>query len=287
MNNYLSTISPYIRLAQDSFIPNQCLLERVIFDYELLFVKDGHCTLTFEDRIYNGQPGDIFIIRPKVPHKIEVNKDHTLHQPHIHFDLFEDENSQSIDICLLPYNQLSDVQRACFRDDINITHGAKLPERIRLSNTQHFEVLLFDIIDSFRSLMPYHMLEVKGKFIQLWSYLLSEIYKEKNKQNFRNKELMGQLKHFIEQKYNIPLTLEDLESEFKYSKYMLSKEFKAIYQISPIKYHNHIRIDKAKELLLYSGLNISEIADQLGYPDVHSFSRAFKRITGVSPSKLI
>ncbi len=46
---------------------------------------------------------------------------------------------------------------------------------------------------------------------------------------------------------------------------------------------DEIRINRASHLLLNSDLKISDIAQQLGYSDVSSFRRAFKRWFGISP----
>jgi iron complex transport system substrate-binding protein len=45
-----------------------------------------------------------------------------------------------------------------------------------------------------------------------------------------------------------------------------------------------LRIQAAKNLLLTSGLSIKEIACQVGFSDVYTFSKSFKRISGISPS---
>lgn len=44
------------------------------------------------------------------------------------------------------------------------------------------------------------------------------------------------------------------------------------------------RIERAKELLMYGELSLSEIADQLGYSSVQHLSQQFKKTTGLTPS---
>lgn len=45
------------------------------------------------------------------------------------------------------------------------------------------------------------------------------------------------------------------------------------------------KIEKAKELLLYSDHNISQIADALHYSSIGHLSNQFKKVTGYSPSE--
>ena len=46
----------------------------------------------------------------------------------------------------------------------------------------------------------------------------------------------------------------------------------------------HIRLEKAKELLIKTNYPIYEIANKVGYSDANYFSRSFSKIYGVSPS---
>ena len=48
---------------------------------------------------------------------------------------------------------------------------------------------------------------------------------------------------------------------------------------------DQVRLDRAGELLTSTGMNLSQIADALGYADAANFTRAFKRWTGISPSQ--
>jgi AraC-like DNA-binding protein len=46
----------------------------------------------------------------------------------------------------------------------------------------------------------------------------------------------------------------------------------------------HIRLEKAKELLIQTNYPIYEIANKVGYSDANYFSRSFSKIYGVSPT---
>src|SRR5690606_2635354 len=46
------------------------------------------------------------------------------------------------------------------------------------------------------------------------------------------------------------------------------------------------RLERAAYLLRHSGMNVSEVADALGYRDVFFFSRQFRKHMGRNPSEL-
>ena len=64
----------------------------------------------------------------------------------------------------------------------------------------------------------------------------------------------------------------------------LSSLFSSVEGITIEKYHIAQKIEKAKELLVYDELNLSEIAFQLGYSSVQHLSNQFKKVTGLTPS---
>ncbi|HRG67734.1 MAG TPA: AraC family transcriptional regulator [Saprospiraceae bacterium] len=64
----------------------------------------------------------------------------------------------------------------------------------------------------------------------------------------------------------------------------LSNLFSAVEGITIEKYLIHQKIEKAKELLIYNELSLSEIAFKLHYSSVAHLSNQFKKITGLTPS---
>ena len=67
--------------------------------------------------------------------------------------------------------------------------------------------------------------------------------------------------------------------------YQFTRTFKKIMGTSPNKYIENIRISSAKNLLHITDLNISQIADLVGYKDSFYFSKVFKKNTGKTPTQ--
>ena len=55
--------------------------------------------------------------------------------------------------------------------------------------------------------------------------------------------------------------------------------------VSPYKYVLSLRIEEAKELLMYSSMNVSEVAASIGIAEASYFSRIFRKSTGCSPTE--
>ena len=52
-----------------------------------------------------------------------------------------------------------------------------------------------------------------------------------------------------------------------------------------VEYLTGVRLEKAKELLMCSGMRTAEIAYEVGYKDSHYFSYIFKKVVGCSPKE--
>jgi two-component system response regulator YesN len=76
-----------------------------------------------------------------------------------------------------------------------------------------------------------------------------------------------------------------LADQFAVSLFHLSRTFKEQTARNFIDYVVDIRMLKAKELLLTTEDKIKDIADTVGYANVNSFIRLFKRVTGLTPKE--
>lgn len=65
----------------------------------------------------------------------------------------------------------------------------------------------------------------------------------------------------------------------------LIRVFKAEMEVTPLQYLTALRMERAKELLLDPALTIKQISEQLGYNDIRSFVRFFKKAEGCTPNE--
>jgi AraC-like DNA-binding protein len=99
--------------------------------------------------------------------------------------------------------------------------------------------------------------------------------------------LVQQAQHIIENRYTDPnLTLQTLADELHTSPEHLCRQYRDVNGRSPIQYKNHLRTQAATALLRSTNVPGKVIAERLGYADVHTFSKAYRRATGHAPMQI-
>lgn len=81
------------------------------------------------------------------------------------------------------------------------------------------------------------------------------------------------------------VVIEELASRCGMSVSGFHQHFKEITQLSPLQYQKSLRLMEAKRLIQPGEQQIAQIAMQVGYESPSQFSREYKRLFGVSPSK--
>jgi YesN/AraC family two-component response regulator len=103
------------------------------------------------------------------------------------------------------------------------------------------------------------------------------------------KEGQHPIKHFmleyIHTHYNEDLSLEMVADKLNMSANYFSAYFKDKTGVNFSDYLTELRILKAKHLLLHSDQRIQDIAEQVGYLNANSFTRMFKKVTGITPGE--
>ena len=93
--------------------------------------------------------------------------------------------------------------------------------------------------------------------------------------------------NIMENEYHSGVTVEDIADRLHLNRSHFSITFKKVTGMSPREFLMSLRMKKAAVWLRDERLSVSVTAASVGYPDVFSFSRAFKNYYGVSPSEYI
>jgi AraC-like DNA-binding protein len=82
-----------------------------------------------------------------------------------------------------------------------------------------------------------------------------------------------------------PLDLDAIAAHAGYSRYHFVRAFKAVYGQTPGQYLSRRRTERAEELLRTANLSVTEVCTLVGFSSLGTFSAAFKKRTGLSPSE--
>ena len=90
---------------------------------------------------------------------------------------------------------------------------------------------------------------------------------------------------FMKQHLREPLSVSTLAALANLSRSHYTTVFKRATGYAPLLYLNHLRMQRAVQLLNSTKLSIKAISDELGFSDQFYFSRAFSKLHGHSPSE--
>ncbi|NLG36486.1 MAG: AraC family transcriptional regulator [Clostridiales bacterium] len=90
---------------------------------------------------------------------------------------------------------------------------------------------------------------------------------------------------YMEQHYSRPLRLPELARQSSFSPSHFRRLFVEAFGMPPMDYLNYIRIEHAKNLIASRSYPLREVAERTGFGSPQYFSRIFRKITGVSPSR--
>jgi AraC-like DNA-binding protein len=91
-------------------------------------------------------------------------------------------------------------------------------------------------------------------------------------------------KDILDGHFREPIAVDEVATSVGYSPFHFAREFRRTYGESPGRYLARRRIERAQQLLHASDLTVTEICLVVGYTSLGTFSAAFKRAVGVSPT---
>jgi YesN/AraC family two-component response regulator len=90
-------------------------------------------------------------------------------------------------------------------------------------------------------------------------------------------------KTYLEENHMKDMNITDTADHLDISYSYLSKIFRARTGVTLTDYLNHVRIEKSKEYLSNTFLTLTEISEKVGYNNVQSYQRFFKKYVNITP----
>jgi AraC-like DNA-binding protein len=146
----------------------------------------------------------------------------------------------------------------------------------------HFQLLnLGNIVDG-----PPTRLCRDAAFLTFFETLLGYLGETSVKALEREPRAVRIVREFLDDHYNLDISLEQLSTLADLSPYHLNRIFRRHLGIPPHAYQLQRRIARAKAMLR-GNVSISEVAHQTGFADQSHFTRHFKRMVGTTPGQFV
>jgi AraC-like DNA-binding protein len=260
LTNYF--FAPYITLAHIFNAPAGWKIDtRALKQYQLQYVIEGVAEYVVEGNHYLTRRGDLLFHRPHERHSV-----HTLaQQPYLCVSIVFHFGTAEFPLHLV------------------------IGEQNYLGNYHNtpIESLLSQIVANYHQPSLEHQLLCQSQLLQLFSGLGVQKREKEPKENVSTKSRarLVLVKNYISEHYMKPIRHADLERISGLSRNYLILQFKSVYGMTPFDYLSWVRVERAKEMAIQHDLTYTEIAERIGYADVHTFGRMFKKKTGMSLSQ--
>ena len=230
-------------------------------EIEIIYMKKGSLWITILEERFEGREGDLFFVNPR----------------ELHF-MKSDDRSVEYYTLLFPAEFIS------FQSDDMLAHKKRiLPVRIENRSLEKNvkekiqQLIEVNIRKEYGFELRTHilLLEIMEQFLLCDSFLPAA----KGTDMALQKDMIS----FIQEHCMEKITLQMLAEEFHLSEKYISEYFKNHFSIGFMQYVGHLRMTKAKKLLLDTDLQITEVAMACGFNSVNLFIRKFKELFQMTP----
>ena len=230
-------------------------------ELEIIYVKKGKLMICIQEEWFEGAPEQLFFVNPGELHFME-SEDLSVEYYTILFPM-EFISFWSEDIIEQKKRRLP---VSILKSEMEETVRALIEELIHTNNekaygyTFHTRILLLQIMEQFMKEKLFLPVTV-GNNVTLQREMIS----------------------YIQEHYDEKITLQMLAEEFHLSEKYISEYFKEHFSIGFMQYVGHLRMTKAKHLLLDTDLSVTDVAFSCGFNSVNLFIRKFKELYQMTP----
>ncbi|MEG0691962.1 MAG: AraC family transcriptional regulator [Oscillospiraceae bacterium] len=239
---------------------------------EISYIVSGSGTFYCNGTQYSVKSGDVFISPLGVTHAVKASGTEQLRFAYIGFDF---THERQIEV----YQTLKN-----FFESVSF---------YLVSDMQEIMTPFYKVIDEFYKKSQYGEVMIQGYIIQIlimtyraFSVEKTGQYRSDSKQKFVGPTVYSVMKYIDTNLFN-NISVGQIAKDLGYNDCYLSHIFKEKTGQTLQNYVIQKKIWKSIEIFKLGNCSISDISARLGYANVQSFSRAFKKLTGVYPSQYI
>lgn len=275
----LAALRPYVRQASDAIRQPWHIGERKLLDYLVVGIGSGAGVFTVGEETFPVGKWDVVWIPPNTVH--EMRGTEPMRCAYLHFDLLHNAVPGRWDACIPPgtldlseFNSLIQPKTGTVADSWR--------GKLELANAPEALGLIRRIAAERWRQAPGYNISLAGMLLELVSLIMRGTARSGGTDARTAQGRVRRVASTLAERGG-SLSVDRMAKDSSVSLTHFRRLFKKAYGRCPREMALEERMRQACELLVYSSLNISEVADRLGYANVHNFSRAFAKEFGVAP----
>ncbi|MEC0089995.1 AraC family transcriptional regulator [Paenibacillus macquariensis] len=232
--------------------------------YLMRFQTDGRCRARYDGQLGLIETGDLLLYSPSEPYELKIDKE---------------------------LNSLGEL--TIESGDYHIFFGGPWidkwwksqvrPTRMKLPLNEGFLILFRQIaLEQRRMENPYP--EISGYYMKILCLELDRQLKEQPTTTHKS-YLAYQIKHYIEENASHMFKLDDVASHVGISVSRAVHLFKETFDTSIMQYTIDVKLDMARERIIFSPMSLENVAETSGFANYTYFYRVFRARFGMSPKQ--
>ena len=229
--------------------------------YVIGFIEKGQRYLSWKNKEYTTSTGDLLLFNP-----------------------FDSHTCEQIDDKVLDYRCINIKPEIMKKTVFEITGKNYLP---KFNQPVIFRSELVPLLQELHYIIMEEELDFKKE--ELFFFLIEQLIEEHTEPNLQsnlentNIEIQA-VCDYLENNYAEHIILDELSTIAGMNKYSLLRNFTKLKGITPYRYLENIRVNKAKKLL-EKGVEPIDAAIQTGFVDQSHFTNFFKNFIGLTPKQ--
>lgn len=269
-------LAPFVRGGMEHWRGAWFIENSVVLDYLLVYVVSGKGRFSVGGEAFDVGPGDLIWIPPDTLHEMRGHPP-KMFVAYLHFDLVYDPQRsprvpRGVHYASGPHELMhpawSRQPIAGWRGILPVLNGPAVYALMKQAIMEHRGA--------------HQPLRVSGLMLQILGEIAIGL-SDAAASGGVHLPVVRRLAQKIVAKPEIALDLAAVARAAHLSESHFRRLFRETHGETPHAMQNRARMQKACELVLHSGWNISAVAASLGFSTVHNFSRAFRREIGFSP----
>lgn len=251
------------------------------YAHYFLYVHKGMGSVSVGGRKYSAVSGDMFFCAPGCKNSIEADCREPFLLSGIDFDFVQDYQSD-------PLSEIIHADRFkanMMTPPVDFSDFSGFPAQMHMASQPHIRQLILELFQEYSQRQLFWQIKANSLLLNLIIQLARLIQQgaAADADIQRNQEIISYIaNHYVE-----PLNNQMLSQRFNYHPDHLNRIILRYTGMTVRQYIIDLRIRAAISLLQQGHSDISQIARSVGYPDLQSFSRMFRKKTGAAPSRYL